>query len=328
MSSEPFAYNTIIRWNSMKKLISLFLCLFLSLSLVGCGSKPSSIEVADGVNFSLVDVLEVSNAQVNTIYFYFLASVENTSDKTYHTSNLNYQLCVPDHGEYTPINPIDQYKTIITNDVRKGMTTYVYGYIGVPNTADKNIGLYVKAKDSFIPFDSVKIRTIKDDGIAHSEEKKFTVYSDQYYEFEVDATNVAYKYKDGNSTIEGLKIIYRNKTNSRLVIPFLSPICDIDGFKVSSLSNADKLKAMSQEEIEKQDFSQKGLEAKTQQIRAETLGYQVFYLAPEQELKADILFEAKDAIPDFSAKQKNGVTITINSPALGYRQLIKVKYTS
>lgn len=312
----------------MKKLFSLFLCFVLGLNLVGCSPKPSSIEVADGVNFSLVDVLEVSNTKVNTVYFYFLASIENTSDKTYHTSNLNYQLCVPDHGEYYPINPIDQYKTIITNDVRKGMTTYVYGYIGVPNTADKNIGLYVKAKDSFIPFDSVKIRTIEDDGIANSDEKKFTVYTDQYYEFEVDATNLAYKYKDGNSSVEGLKIIYRNKTKSRLVIPFLSPICDIDGFKVSALANGNQLKTMSQAEIEKQDFSQKGLEAKTEQIRAETLGYQVFYLAPEQELKADILFEAKDAIPDFSAKQKNCVTITINSPALGYRQLIKVNYLS
>lgn len=313
----------------MKKAFRLFLCFVMGLSVLsfaGCSQKVNKIEVADQVDFSLADVLEVDNQQVNTVYFYFLASVENNSSKTYHMSNLNYQLCAPSGGEYKPINPIDQYKTIITNDVKPGMTTYVYGYIGVPKTSDKNIGLYVKAEDAFIPFDAVKIRTIQDDRITNSEEKKFTVYSDEYYEFEVDSSSVAYHYENGKSTVDGLKINYRNKTDQRLVIPFLSPVCTLDGFKVSSLPDADKLKSMSLDEISKQDFSSKGMAAKTESIKAQTLGFQVFYLAPEQELTANILFEADDAIPDFSAKQKNCVTITINSPALGYRQVIKVPY--
>lgn len=310
----------------MKKLISLFVCLMMSLSMAACSAKTDKIEVAEKVDFSLVDVLEVDNRQVNTVFFYFLASIENNSDKTYHMSNLNYQLCAPSKDGYRQINPIDQFKTIITNDVKPGMTTYVYGYIGVPKASDKNIGLYVKAEDAFIPFDAVKIRTIEDDKITNSEEKKFTVYSDEYYEFEVDASEVSYHYKDGNSTIDGLKIDYRNKTDQRLVIPFLSPVCTIDGFKVSSLPDADKLKGMSQDEIAKQNFTDKGLAAKTESIKAETLGFQVFYLAPRQELSANITFEANDAIPDFSAKQKNNITISINSPALGYKQVIKVPY--
>lgn len=313
----------------MKKAFHLFLCLLLafgSFTVAGCQPKADHIEVADQVKFSLVDVLEVDNHQVNTVFFYFLASVENNSKKTYHMSNLSYQLSAPSRDGYHAINPIDQYKTVITNDVKPGMTTYVYGYIGVPRTSDTNIGLYVKTEDAFIPFDSVKIRTIQDERVTNSEEKKFTVYSDEYYEFEVDSSNVAYHYEKGKSFVDGLKIKYRNKTDQRLVIPFLSPQCTIDGFKVSSLPDADKLKKMSLEEISKQDFSTKGMAAKTESIKAETLGYQVFYLGPEQELTANILFEAGDAIPDFSAKQKNGITISINSPALGYRQVIKVKY--
>lgn len=310
----------------MKQAFRLFLCFMMTLCLVGCQGKVNHIAVADKVDFSLVDVLEVDNKQVNTVYFYFLASVENNSSKTYHMSNLNYQLCAPSGGDYKPINPIDQYKTIITNDVKPGMTTYVYGYIGVPKTQDKNIGLYVKAEKAFIPFDAVKIRTIQDDKVTNSEEQKFTVYSDEYYEFEVDASNVTYHYQDGKSTVDGLKIEYRNKTDKRLVIPFLSPVCTLDGFKISSLPDADKLKKMSLEEISKQDFSSKGMAAKTESIKAQTLGYQVFYLAPNQDLSANIMFEADNAIPDFSAKQKNCVTISINSPALGYRQVIKVKY--
>ena len=310
----------------MKKLLSALLCFLMAFTLAGCQPKVSSIEVADGVDFKLVDVLEVENHQVNTVYYYFLASIENNSESVYHMSNLVYQLSASSKDGYKPINPIDQFKTIITNDVNPGSSTYIYGYIGVPKTEDRTIGLYVKKEDSFIPFDSVKIRTIQDDKITNSDAKKFTVYSDDYYEFEVDAENVTYTYKDGKSTIDGLLINYKNKTDSRLVVPFLSPACTIDGFKVSSLPDADKLKGMPLEEISQQKFEQNGMSAKTEAIKATTYGYQVFYLDPNQELTAHILFEADDAIPDFSAKQKNGVTITINSPAFGYKQVIKVNY--
>lgn len=310
----------------MKKLLSIFVCFMTGIMLAGCSPKVSSIQVSDDVDFKLVDVLQVDNKQVNTVFYYFLASIENNSDKVYHMSNLVYQLSAPSKDGYKSINPIDQFKTMITNDVNPGMSTYIYGYIGVPKTSDQNIGLYVQAKDAFIPFDSVKIRTIQDDKIQNSEEKKFTVYSDQYYEFEVDAQNLEYKYENGKSRIEGLKIIYKNKTDSRLVIPFLSPVCTIDGFKLDSLKDADKLKSMSQEDISKQDFSQNGMGAKTEQFKCETLGYQVFYLNPDQELPANIIFEADGVIPDFSSKKKDGITISINSPAFGYRQVMKVKY--
>lgn len=310
----------------MKKILSALLCFLMALSLVGCQQKVTSIEVSDGVEFKLVDVLEVDNHQVNTVYYYFLASIENNSDKVYHMSNLVYTLSAPSKDGYKQINPIDQFKTIITNDVAPGSSTYTYGYIGVPKTEDRTIGLYVKAKDSFIPFDSVKIRTIEDENVTNSDQKKFVVYSDEYYEFEVDAENVTYSYKDGKSTIDGLLINYKNKTDSRLVIPYLSPTCVIDGFRVSALPDADKLKAMSLEEISQAKFESNGMGAKTQPIKTETYGYQVFYLDPNQELTAHIMFEAADAIPDFSAKQKNGITITINSPAFGYKQVIKVNY--
>lgn len=310
----------------MKKILSLFLVLAIAFGLTGCSAKVSSIQVQDDVDFKLVDVLEVDNKQVNTVYYYFLASVENNSDKVYHMSNLVYQLCAPSKDGYKSINPIDQFKTIITNDVNPGMSTYVYGYIGVPKTADRTIGLYVKAKDAFIPFDSVKIRTRQDDKIQNSEQKKFTVYSDEYYEFEVDAENLTYTYENGKSRIEGLNINYKNKTDSRLVIPFLSPVCTIDGFKIDSLKDPDQLKSMSLQEIASQDFSENGMAAKTEQFKCETYGYQVFYLNPDQDLSANILFEADGIIPDFSSKKKDGITVSINSPAFGYRQVMKVNY--
>lgn len=310
----------------MKKLLSLFLCLMMGLSLTGCSKKVSSVQIQEGVDFSLVDVLEVENKAANTVFFYFLAGIENQSEQDYHMSNLHYDLMVPDKNGYRAINPIDQYKSTITNDVRPGTSTYVYGYIGVPKTGDRDIGLYVKSQDAFLPFDSVKIRKISEDNIQHSENAKYTVYEDEYYEFDVDASELAYHYSEGNSTIDGLKIHYRNKTDQFMVIPFLSPICTIDGFRIDSLPDADALKAMSQEEIFQQDFSSKGMEAKTEPLKAQTLGYELFYLTPDQEVTANVSFQADGIIPDFSAKQKNGITININSPSLGYSQIMKVSY--
>ncbi len=315
--------RTVIK---MKKLISLILCLFMGLSLTGCSQKVSSVQVQEGVDFSLVDVLEVDNKAANTVFFYFLAGIDNQSDQDYHMSNLNYALMAPDKNGYHAINPIDQYKSTITNDLRPGMSTYVYGYIGVPKTGDRNIGLYVKSKDAFLPFDAVKIRKISEDNIVHSTDAAYTIYEDEYYEFDVDASELAYHYDQGNSTIDGLKIHYKNKTDDNLVIPFLSPICTIDGFRLDELPNGGDLKNMNQEEISKQDFSSKGMQAKTEPLRAQTLGYELFYLLPEQEVTANVSFLAEGVIPDFSAKQKNGITININSPSLGYSQIMKVPY--
>lgn len=159
----------------MKKLISFFVSLAMAFSLVGCSPKKTSIPVAEDVDFKLVDVLAVENENVNTAYYYFLASVENNSDKVYHMSNLSYKLMAKSGSEYKSINPIDQFKTIISNDVISGMSTYIYGYIGVPKTSDRNIGLYVEGQDEFIPFDSVKIRNIKDENVKNSSESKFIV---------------------------------------------------------------------------------------------------------------------------------------------------------
>ncbi len=312
----------------MKKFFSLLMTLVLGLSLSACSSTTgsSSVEIADGVTFSMVDVLEVDNDNVNTVFFYFLAGIDNNSDQDFHMSNLDYQLTTDSKKEYQPINPIDQYRTIITNDVKPGMSTYIYGYIGVPRTENKTLGLYVKSKDAFVPFDSIKIRKIDDAKVTNSDEKKFTIYEDEYFEFDVDATNLAYHYENGVSTVDGLVINYTNKTDQRLVVPFLSPICTIDGFKLSDLPNGDELKSMSQEQISQVDFGSGDLQAKTESLKAESLGYQMFYLAPNASVPANISFRAEGIIPDFSAKQKNGITISINSPSLGYRQIMKVPY--
>lgn len=311
----------------MKKFLAALMCLLLCIPITGCSSKTSSIEVADDVTFSLVDVLEVDNNSSNTAYYYFLASLDNNSESDYHMSNLNYILTTtPKDDSPMAINPIDQYKTVITNDVCPGQSTFVYGYIGIPQSSSRDLGLYVSAQKTFLPFDSIKVRKIQDDNVVNSTESAFTIYEDSDFEFDVDATNLTYSYENGTSRITGLIINYTNKTDQRLVVPFLTPVCTIDGLKLDDLPNGDALKSMSLEEISKQDFSTQGMDAKTEAVKCKTLGYQLFYLTPNQTIPVEVSFEAEGVIPDFSSANRMGITININSPSLGYSQIMKVNY--
>lgn len=314
----------------MKK-FRIWMAAFLSMAclftLTACSQSagPTSAQIQEGVTFSLVDVLKTENKQANTVFYYFLASVDNESDSEYYMDKLSYVITDRSEQNKVGIHPIDQFKTTITNAIKPGYSTFVYGYIGVPATKHKNMGLYLPAQDQFIQFDSVRVRTIDDEHIVNSSEKAFTIYDDEYFEFDVDASNMQYRYDHGKSVVDGLKITYRNKTDDRLVIPYLSPVCTIDGLDLDKQPDPQKLKDMSQEEIEKQDFSSNGLAARTESFTGKTLGYQLFYLPAKQEVTCDISFEFENVIPDFSAAH-NAVTVNINSPALGYSQIMKVEY--
>jgi hypothetical protein len=311
----------------MKRKIQILLALFLAvLCINGCSSKPSSVEVREGVNFSLMDVLKVENKTANTVFYYFLAGIENNSDTVYHMSNLQYIMTSEGNETGEGLAPIDQYKSIITNDVQPGQSTFIYGYIGVPKTNSGDLGLLVQSENVFLPFDSIKVRTIDDNKVVNSDEEKFTIYEDGYFAFDVDASNTVYSYADGVSTVTGLTITYTNKTENRLVVPYLTPVCTIDGLVLSSLSNGDELKTKTLEELKQMDFSSNGLDAKTESVKAETLGYKLYYLPAGQSVTVQIICQADGVIPDFSSSRTDAITIKINSPALGYSQEIQIPY--
>lgn len=309
----------------MKKILSALLCLAMVFGISACGSGKSAeayLEVQEGVQFELLDVLRVSNRTSNTVYFYFLASVTNNADDVYHMSNLEY--VITDENAENNINPIERFQTTITNNVNTGQSTFVYGYIGYPNANEKNPGLRFPKTGSFVPFSSVKIRDIDDEHIQNSEDKKFTVYEDEYFSFDVDAENVAFSYENGTSYVRGLKITYTNKTNSRLVVPYLTPVCTMEGLKLDSYSDGESWKSMSLEELRKQDFKVNGMPPKTETFTGEATGYQVFYLSPEQSLTTPVDFSFPGEIPDLSSDPNTGLTVNITSPALGYSQVIRV----
>lgn len=313
----------------LKKLNTLALALLLALSTVftGCsGSTGNTIELQEGVKFELMDVLKITNPQTNAVYYYFLAGVTNSSKGDYHMSNLTYNVSDGGGENAQSINPIDKFQSLITNDLHPNQSTSVYGYIGFPDSKEKNCGLYFPKEKKFIPFTSVKVREINDEKVVNSMDKKYMLYEDEYFSMEVDSSNISYSYSDGTSKVEGLVITYTNKTKEMLVVPYITPIGKIEGLELKNLKNADKLKKMSLEELKKQDFSENGLPPKTTSIQGESLGYKLYYLPADISVPCNISIEFQDAIPDFkSTSTAGGVTIQLKSPSLGYSQIIKVE---
>lgn len=310
----------------LKKLATLFVTLMMAFSLSGCnqdqGELSSSIELQSDVDFTLLDVLKINNKQSNTIYYYFLASIDNESSKTYYLSNLEY--FITDQEDHQ-IHPIDRYQSTITQDIKPGLSSFVYGYIGYPNANETNVGLEFPRSREFLSFNSVQVREIEDKNISHSDQEKFTVYEDGYFQFDVDSSEVSYRYEDGKSIVDNLHITYINKTDERLVVPFLTPVCTMQAIALSdySIENLDK---MNLEELKKQDFDKNGLPPKTTSVNGTALGYELYYLTSEQNYTCTISFEFDGYIPDFKNDTGKAISININSLPLGYSQLIRVQY--
>ncbi|MCF0261069.1 MAG: hypothetical protein HUJ54_14510 [Erysipelotrichaceae bacterium] len=275
------------------------------------------------MNFKLMDVLKVTNPDTNAVYYYYLAEVTNTSDSVFHMSSLNYYVSEADR-DHTQISSIDKYQQLITNDLYKNQSTSVYGYIGFPNSKNDNYGIYFPNQKLFVSFNSVSVRNINDKDLKEAEGDKYTVYEDSSFSIEVDASNMKYSYKDGNSKVDGLVITYKNKTKNMLVVPFLTPVGKLEGLELNSLPDPDKLKSMSLDELKKQDFRQNGMAPKTTSIEGEAKGYQMYYLPAGIALPSNISVEFAGAIPDFSTP--GGLSIALKSASLGYSQTLKVKY--
>lgn len=308
----------------MKKAIKLFLATCLSLCLAACSSSgPNSVEVAPDVDFKLLDVMQVSNSGTNSLYYYFLASVENESSEDYYMSNLNYSITDTHKDEHQAILPIDRYKTTIVNTLSPDQSTFIYGYIGFPNQSQNGVGLYFPTQDTFISLSSVPNKKIKNTDLSVPEESSYVLYEDKDLRISVDSSDLSMGWKDDQFRIDGLNITYENKTDGYLVVPFIEPVCTMAGYKTDDLGNGSSYVGMDVDELKKQSFMKDGIVQRTEEFTADTLGYQLFYLTGKQEVPCTISFQfEKDQIPDLS--HAGTVSIRLRSASLGYDQKISV----
>lgn len=307
----------------MKKLAAFLTALCLSLSLTACARPSDTVELKEGVSFALTDALRITNNTTNTVYYYFLASVDNKSSEGYSMDSLSYH--ITDEGN-SDIHEIDKDKVTITRTVQPDQNTFVYGYAGYPNNNQKNMGLYFPKEKQFLPFNSVKVREISDKNVHYSDSNKYVLYDDKYFTIEVDGSDCKYEYREGNSYISGLTITYTNKTEDRLVVPYIKPDAVMTGLKLSEIKDKGNLAAMSLEELKQVDLSSDGMAPRTKQYYGESFGYECFYLGARQSVPCSVTFTFGDVIPDFANYNPKGVEVDLNCPALGYSQQIYINY--
>lgn len=307
----------------MKKLSRWLLAMVCILSLVACSKGPSAVEVKDGVSFELLDAVRVTNDSTNTVYYYFLASLDNQSKSNYNLDELSYSIT---DGENHNVHAIDRSQTTIVKNLGAGRSTFVYGYVGYPNNNQKDMGIYFPKNKNFLSFDSIKLRKISDKNVNYSTKDKFTLYSDSTFEFDVDASDMTYTFENGNSVVKGLKITYINKTDSPLVVPYVTPIATLNGINLNSYLDRGNFSEMDLNQIKSVDFKTNDMQPKTEDIQGTASGYECFYLTEKQELTCTINFTFEHAIPNFSSYNPKAITIDLNSAALGYSQEINVKY--
>lgn len=307
----------------MKKLLAI-LCVFcMSFALVGCSSKESKTEIKKDVEFELLDAVQITNDTTNTVYYYFLASLTNTSNATYHMSELSYKVTDQENQD---VHAIARDQATNMESVTKGQSTFVYGYVGYPNNNQKDMGIYFPKNKAFLSFDSIKVRKISDKNVTYSAEDKFTLYNDKSFQFDVDASDVTYGFENGNSVVKGLKITYVNKTKQRLVVPYITPVATLKGINLNDYKDRGDFAKMKLDEIRKVDFKTNDMAPKTEDISGQATGYQCFYLTPEQSITCSIDFVFEHAVPDFANYNPKSIQIDLNSAALGYSQTINVKY--
>lgn len=301
----------------MKKIISMICVCVLSLSLFGCSKPENNVLLKKNVSCKLLDVLTITNDSDNSTYYYYLASIENKGKKPYDTKNLYYTVTDDNEKE---ISVIDKYQSTPSYVINKGQNTYIYGYIGFPNNNQKNLGLSFNNKKQFLPFKAFKIREASDKNVKNSKSLKYTFFEDDTLKIGVDASKANYVYENNETVLKNIKICYENKTDKRIIVPYLTPSATLDGI---DLENQGEFSSM--EEIQNHDFTTNGMAPKTQRFKATNItGYILYFLDKKQTINAEIEFHFENAAPDYTDKSTKPFTVHMNSKAFGKSNSFKI----
>ena len=300
----------------MKKIVSMLCVCVLSLSLFGCSKPENNVELKKNVSCQLLDVLTITNDTDNSTYYYYLASVENKGKKQYDTKNLIYT--VTDDNE-KDISVIDKYQSTPSYIINKGQNTYIYGYIGFPNNDQKNLGLSFNNKKQFLPFKAFDIRKASDKNVNDSKDTKYTFFEDDTLQIGVDASKASYVYENGETVLKNIKITYKNKTDSRIIVPYLTPSATLEGVDLSN-----KYDFANMDEIKSHDFTTNGMAPKTKSFKADVTGYVLYFLDKKQTVNTEIEFHFEKAAPDFTDKSTKPFVVHMNSKAFGKSNTFKI----
>ena len=302
----------------MKKILS-YLCVFtLLLCMFGCKKEDTSINLAAHVKCELLDVLSITNESDNSTYYYFLANITNNGKKTFDTTEVSYKIT---ENNKKDVSIIDKYQSVPSYQLNKGESTYIYGYIGYPNNDQENIGLSFTKQKKFLPFNSFDVRKASDKNVNQSKKLKYTFYEDDTLKINVDASKADYDFNNGKTILKDIKITYENKTDNRIIVPYLTPSATMSGV---DLTNKGDFIDYTLEDIKNADFTTNGLSPKTESFKGNCTGYILYFLEKKQKIEANISFEFENAVPDFTDTSTKPFTVNINSKPFGVSNSFKI----
>lgn len=304
----------------MKKIISILCSFFLVLSCFGCSKEETSVELKKNVECELLDVLKINNSKDNSVFYYYLASISNDGKKSYNTGNLSYK--ITDDGN--DISVIDKYQSTPVNSIEKGQNTYIYGFVGFPNNNQKNLGISFTKQKKFLSFSGFNVKEVDSNSITRSKKAKYTFYEDDSLKINIDASKATYNFIDGKTILKNVKIIYKNLSDERIIVPYLTPTATLDGIDLSKYEDKGDYSSMDLETLKRIDFTNDGMSPQTYNIKGTTTGYVLYFLDKEQKVTCNLEFYFENAAPDFSDTENKPFTIHMTSAPFGVSNNYKV----
>lgn len=308
----------------MKRWFACFVGLALILS--ACSSAPTnkpSISIQKKVQFTLQDIWKISNPTDNTIYYYYLAKIDNQSKSEFSTKSIQYEF--KDIKKHR-LNEID--KAIITPSTiipAKG-STYMYGYVGFPNNDQGEVGLQFKKPKKFLSFNNKNLREIEATALKSKNKDHFTALKSKELTIKVDARHTKTTFENGNTVLSNFEITYTNHTKRAIVIPYIEPQATLNGIQLNQYQSKADFTSMDIDQLKKIDFTENGLAPKTKDIKGIASGYIIYYLQPKQSLKLSIGFTFEKTAIDFTDEDHDVFDISLASMPFGTTSIITLSY--
>ncbi len=304
----------------MKKSLKILLATLLTLSIFGCSSKNPSYDIQEGVVLTLADVLTVSNEEQNTIYYYYLLTIDNQSEDDYNVSNLIYE--ITDDKEAN-INAIDQNSTVPLSNIKKGQTGYIAGYVGFPNNNQKNVGLYFPKEDQFFSFKNIKDREADNSSVSSKQVGMAqTLYENDDIKIGYDYSQMNIEFYESKTVLSNFQITYENKTNQRIVVPYITPYGVLNGLLTTDYPTFTDYSTANNDTI--QSFNYDGLELSLKDVKGQSGGYALWYLDENQSMSCNISIEFPNTFICYAGGEDEPFSIELICSALGVDRTIKL----
>lgn len=292
----------------------------LSLSIFGCSIKNPSYTIEEGIVLTLTDVLTVSNEEQNTVYYYYLMTIDNNTDKKYDVSSLIYE--ITDDKEAN-INAIDQNTTVPMSVIKKGQTGYIAGYVGFPNNNQKNIGLYFPKEDKFFSFKNIKDREATNSNVRSKQlGMAQTLYENDDIKIGYDYSQMDIQFSEGKTILSNFQITYENKTNQRVVVPFVTPYGTLNGLLSADYPSLTDYSSADIGVIQSLTYKDENVLLKD--VKGESSGYALWNLDAKQTMSCNVTIEFANTFICYPYGDEEPFSIELICTALGVDRTIKL----